>query len=148
VDTTRNLIYVSAIDEGRISIIDGATDRQIGSLHIKRGDGETVPLRNVVVNPNVGPEGHLLLTTSSEDGGQDQFLLIPNGWPTLGTPVPLDIASYPLEGLALDPTTDRAWVTSVGSGLVSVVQDGLPVCLTPFDVGGGDVFQIEVFETP
>ena len=149
VDTTRNLIYAAAIAEGRITVIDGATDQQIASADIRRGNGDIVPLRVITVNPNVGPEGHLLLTTSSEDGGQNQLLLIPNGWPTLGTPVPLDIASYPLDGIALDPSTNRAWVTSVDSGLVSVVQDGLPVCTTPFaldaEVGGKNTFQIEVF---
>jgi DNA-binding beta-propeller fold protein YncE len=63
--------------------------------------------------------------------------LIPNGWPTLGTPVPLDIASYPQEGIALEPEQDRVWVTSVSSGLVSVIQDGEPVCSpTKLDLPG------------
>jgi hypothetical protein len=80
-----------------------------------------------------------LIVTSSRDGddGRDQLLLIPNGWPTLGTPVPLDIASYPQEGIALDPVQDRVWVTSVDSGLVSVVQDGEPVCSIPLSSSGG-----------
>jgi len=138
VDTTRNLVYVTAIAQGRISIIDGATGQQVGSQDIKRDGGETVPLRVVAVNPDAGPGGHLWLVTSSDDGGQDQLLLIPNGWPALGTPVPLDVASYPREGIALDPARGRVWVTSVDSGLVSVVQDGEPVCDIPFSASGGD----------
>jgi len=55
----------------------------------------------------------------------------------LGTPVPLDIAVYPQEGIALDSDGDRVWMTSVGSGLVSVIQDGEPVCPTPFSTGAG-----------
>jgi DNA-binding beta-propeller fold protein YncE len=150
VDTTRNLVYAAAIDEGRITIIDGATDQQISSMKIRRSNGDIVPLRVIGINPNVGPEGHLFLTTSSEDGGQNQFLLIPNGWPALGTPVQLDIASYPLDGITFDPDTNQVWVTSVGSNLVNVIQDGLPVCddLPPFDTAplekGADTLHIEV----
>jgi DNA-binding beta-propeller fold protein YncE len=128
VDVSRNLVYATGIAQGRISIIDGAVDAQIDELDIRHDDGSSVWLRVITVNPNAGPEGHLLLVTSSHDGERDQLLLIPNGWPTLGTPVPLDIASYPQEGIALEPERDRVWVTSVGSGLVSVIQDGEPVC--------------------
>jgi DNA-binding beta-propeller fold protein YncE len=152
VDSTRNLIYVTAIDQGRISIIDGAADSQIGSADIRRGTGETVPLRVIAVNPDVGPEGHLIVATSSEDGGQDQLLLIPNGWPTLGTPVPLNITSYPQEGIALDRTTDLVWATSVSSGQVNVARDGLPVCSIPFlhnaEVGEENLFQVEKLAVP
>jgi hypothetical protein len=34
---------------------------------------------HLAVNPNVGSDGHLLLVTSSSDGGLNQFLLIPGG---------------------------------------------------------------------
>ncbi|GEM_PF-4353991 len=91
VDTTRNLIYATSIYEGRLAIIDGATHTLLGKLDLWRGDGRKVPLRVIAVNPNVGTEGHLLLVTSSEDGGEDQVLLIPNGWPDASlavTPLP------------------------------------------------------------
>ena len=132
VDTTRNLIYATSVLEGRLVIIDGETEEGLGKVEFRYNDGQKAPLRSIVVNPDVGSEGHLLLISSSQDGGRDQLLLVPNGWPTLGTPVPLDLASYPLEGMAFDPLTERVWVTSVESGLVSVIQDGLPVCSTPF----------------
>jgi uncharacterized repeat protein (TIGR01451 family) len=132
VDSTRNLVYVTAIAHARIAVIDGATDTQLGYLEIQRGDGTRVPLRVVAVNPGVGSEGHLWVVTSSEDGGRDQLLLIPGSWPALGTPVPLDVARYPLEGIALDLDRNRVWVTSVQSGLVNVVQDGEPLCPIPF----------------
>lgn len=127
VDVSRNLVYATGIAQGRICVIDGATDAEIGHMDI-HDDGRAVWLRVITVNPNAGPEGHLLLVTSSHDGERDRVLLIPNGWPTLGTPVPLDIASYPQEGIALEPERDRVWVTSVSSGLVSIIQDGEPVC--------------------
>jgi DNA-binding beta-propeller fold protein YncE len=132
VDTTRNLIYATSIYEGRLVIIDGETEEGLGKIEFRRSDGRKPPLRFLAVNPDVGPEGHLFLITSSVDKGEDQLLLIPNGWPSLGTPVPLDIARYPVEGIAFNPETDRVWVTSVESGVVSVIQDGLPVCSYPF----------------
>jgi DNA-binding beta-propeller fold protein YncE len=133
VDATRDLIYVTAIAQGRISAIDGATDRQVGTVDVRRGDGRTVPLRAIAVNPAVGAEGHLFVVTSSEDGGEDQLLLIPGGWPAWGTPVPLDLPAHPLEGLALDPARGDVWVSSVSRGLVTVARDGMPVCSTPFE---------------
>jgi len=152
VDTTRNLVYVTAISHGRIVIIDGATDEQIGGVDVRRGSGEIVPLRVIAVNPDVGSEGHLLVVTSSEDSGQDQLLLIPNGWPSLGTPVPLNVTSYPQEGIALDPITQLVWVTSVGSGQANVAWDGLPVCSIPFSLMQGNTepstFRILPFATP
>lgn len=130
VDTTRNLVYVTSIAEARLSVIDGSTDELLGIMDVRYDDGEKPALWAITVNPNVGPEGHLFLVASTVFGRYDQLLVIPNGWPTLGDPVPLNIASYPQEGIALDPDRDRIWVTSVASGLVSVVQDGDPVCVT------------------
>ncbi len=128
VDGIRGLVYVTAIAQGRIVAVDGTTEQQVGYLDMRHDDGQPVWLRVLVVNPTVGTEGHLMVLTSSEDGERDRLLLIPNGWPTWGTPVSLDLASYPLDGIAFDPVRERAWVTSVSSGLVSLVQDGEPVC--------------------
>jgi uncharacterized repeat protein (TIGR01451 family) len=127
VDTTRNLVYAVGIAQGRIVVIDGAADVQLGDLDI-HSSGHAVWLRAIAINPYVGLEGHLMVVTSSNDGELDQLLLIPNGWPTLGAPASLGLPSYPQEGIALDPATNRVWVTSVSSGLVSIVQDGEPVC--------------------
>lgn len=132
VDATRNRIYVTAISQGRIALIDGATDTIAGAMDVKRGDGSRVPLRVIAVNPNLGPYGHLWTVTSEEDGGQNQILLIPVEPMGAPPPVPLDIPAYPLDGIVLDPTTNRVWVTSVRSGQVTVVQDGEPLCRTPF----------------
>jgi DNA-binding beta-propeller fold protein YncE len=150
VDATRNLVYVTAISQGRVVVIDGATDTQLGYLDVKRGSGMRVSLRVVAVNPDVGDEGHLWLVTSSEDGGSDQLLLIPNGWPTLGTPLPLDIAPYPLDGILYDPGSGQVWVTSVGDGSVGVAQDGEPLCDVPFSTGAEqeDLFWLQAFPQP
>jgi len=137
VDATRNRVYATAISQGRIALIDGATDTIVGAMDVHRGDGSRVPLRVIAVNPNLGTYGHLWTVTSEEDGGQNQVLLIPVWAMGTPTPVPLDLPPYPLEGLALDPTTNRVWVTSVRSGQATVVQDGEPLCLTPFSVGQG-----------
>lgn len=132
VEPVGNRIYVTAISQGRIVLIDGATDVIAGAMDVKRGNGSVVPLRVIAVNPGIGAYGHLWTVTSEEDGGQNQVLLIPVLLMGTPTPVPLDLPSYPLEGIALDPTTNRVWVTSVRSGQVAVVQDGEPLCLTPF----------------
>ena len=133
VDASRNLVYATAIAQGRISVIDGATNEPLGHVDLHHDDGKPVWLRVIAVNPDVGAEGHLWVVISSRDGDneRDQLLLIPNGWPTLGTPVPLEVARYPQDGIALDADRDRIWLTSVESGLVSVVQDGEPVCSIP-----------------
>lgn len=151
VDSTRSLIYVSSILQGRISVISGTTDLQMGHLDVRHSTGDIAPLRVIAINPDVGPEGHLFATTSSHDGEPDRVLLIPNGWPSLGTPVPLDIPSYPMDGIALDPVTDRIWVTNVSSGAVSVIQDGTPVCTRPFaleETEREDGYHIRKFITP
>jgi uncharacterized repeat protein (TIGR01451 family) len=137
VDATRNRVYVTAISQGRIALIDGETDTIVGAMDVHRGDGSRVPLRVIAVNPGAGTYGHLWTVTSEEDGGQNQVLLIPVWAMGTPTPVPLDLPPYPLEGIALDPTTNRVWVTSVRSGQATVVQDGEPLCLTPFSVGQG-----------
>lgn len=132
VDPTRNRVYATGISQGRIALIDGATDVITAAVDVKRGDGSPVHLRVIVVNPNLGTLGHLWTVTSEEDGGQNQVLLIPVwAWGT-PTPVPLDVPAYPLDGIALDPVLNQVWVTSVRSGQVTVVQDGEPTCITPF----------------
>ncbi|MBC7227954.1 MAG: PKD domain-containing protein [Thermoflexales bacterium] len=132
VDTVRNRVYAIGISQGRIALIDGATDTIVGAIDVHRGDGSRVPLRVIAVNPGIGTSGHLWVVTSEEDSGQNQVLLIPV-WPMgTPTPVPLDLPSFPLEGIALDPVANQVWVTSVRSGQVTVVQDGEPLCTTPF----------------
>lgn len=136
VDGTRNRVYVTAISQGRIALIDGATDTIVGAMDVKRGDGSTVPLRVIAINPALGVNGHLWTVTSEEDGGRNQVLLIPVLLIGTPTPVPQDLPPYPLEGIALDPPTNRVWVTSVRSGEVSVIQDGEPLCIRPFSEEG------------
>jgi hypothetical protein len=73
-----------------------------------------------------------MLVAKDEKQEVGQLLVIPmasNGWPPLSSePTALDISPYPQQGILVDPTTDRVWATSVESGLVNVVQDGLPAC--------------------
>jgi DNA-binding beta-propeller fold protein YncE len=134
VDTTHNLIYAASVAEGRLSVIDGATEQVLGYLHVRRYlDGQAVRLYAIAVNPDVGAgESHLMLVTQNQKDEVGQLLIIPmaaSGWPPLSDePTVLDISPYPKQGIVVNPTTDRAWVTSVEGGLVNVVQDGLPVC--------------------
>ncbi len=132
VDTTRNRVYATGISQGRIALIDGGTDAIVGAMDIRREGGAHVPLRVIAVNPRIGAYGHLWTVTSEEDGGQNQVLLIPVWEMGTPTPVPLDLPPFPLDGIALDPAANQVWVTSVGSGKVTIVQDGEPLCLTPF----------------
>jgi len=137
VDATRNRVYATGISQGRIALIDGATETIVGAMDFHRENGSHMWLRVIAVNPDVGAYGHLWVVTSEEDGEPNRVLLIPVSPMGTPTPVPLDLPPYPLEGIALDPTTNRVWVTSVRSGQATVVQDGEPLCLTPFSVGQG-----------
>jgi uncharacterized repeat protein (TIGR01451 family) len=147
VDTTRNLIYASSIHQGRICVIDGATNTQVGCMDVQHtSDGSTAPLRVIEVNPQYD---HLFAVTSSADGEPSRFLLIPAAstipvTTTMPTPVPMYMRNYPMDGIVLDPVDDRVWVTNVASGLVSVVQDGPVVCSTPFPRGLGAEYELQI----
>jgi len=139
-DVSRNLIYAASVHEGYLSVIDGQTEEVLDRIDLRRDDGRNIPLLVLAINPGLGSEGHLwLVTSSAEPDGEDQALLIPHGWPTLGPSVSadvaqtfqlgvaIDLAHYPKWGIAIDPVTDRVWIPSIASALVSVVQDGEPV---------------------
>ena len=72
-------------------------------------------------------------------------LLIPKGWDGyFSYPVPFDVVSNPSEGIAVDRTTDRVYVTSgTTPGTVTVLGDNTESCLVPFAVDDG--FGLAVF---
>jgi YVTN family beta-propeller protein len=128
-DKERNLVYVTTIDAARIAVIDGSSDTFLGWAEIRRSPGEEpVPLRMVAVNPLIGTSGHLFLTTTGEDGGWNQILLVPKGWDE-GFARPYALAlNEPREGIAFDPTTLQLMATSRSDDLLAVYLDGEPVC--------------------
>lgn len=138
IDTTRNLVYATSLGEGRISVINGATDTVSDCLHIRP---VAPPLRHlwlytIGVNPDAGPGGtpHLWAVNYSAEDAAGRLLLLSlrgDGWLAQGShPVRLDIAPYPHNGLAVDTATDRIWLTGLESDLVTVVQDGPTTCPT------------------
>jgi YVTN family beta-propeller protein len=146
VDETRNLVYVATVSSHRVVAIDGATDALLGWAAFHRGFGDParpVPMRVVAVNPGIGPSGdggHVWTTTSANDGSEaDQALLIPKGWSSyFHTPVPCDVGINPAEGLAIDRTLNRAYVTSgTDPGAVTVFEDYANPPLVPFSTHDG-----------
>jgi PKD repeat protein/DNA-binding beta-propeller fold protein YncE len=138
VDWDRNLIYAASLGEGRISIINGATDTVSDCLHIRPVDP---PLRHlwlytIGINPSVGPGGtpHLLVANHNAEDGSSRLLLLPlqaGGWLAQGShPVRLDVAPYPHNGLLVDTDTEQVWLTGLESDMVTVVQDGPTTCAT------------------
>ena len=141
-DTQRNLIYVVSIDVPDLNApnlvtIDGDTDQvksnQWGRVNIHKIDGSLVPLRVMAVNPYLGPSaggGHLYITSSSGDTagdgslGTDQLLVSRKGWPEgFNRPNPLDVGSRPEEGVAVDLTNNRVFVTARDVNRLTVIQD-------------------------
>lgn len=135
IDETRDLIYVSTIDTNRIVALH-ASGFYYGWAAFYRGFGDRnrpVPLRAIAVNPAVAgmDGGHLWATTSTGDGSQfDQALLIPKGWPGgFHIPIASDVPPSPGEGIAIDPTTNRVYITSGESpGLVTIMGDHNNLC--------------------
>jgi hypothetical protein len=106
----------------------------------------------VAVNPTIGPAGdggHVWTTTSAADGSEaDQALLIPKGIDAyFHYPVPCDVGLNPAEGIAIDRSLDRAYVSSGSSpGTVSVFEDYATPPLVPFSQSGGIDFEIYLAE--
>ncbi|RME97241.1 MAG: YncE family protein [Chloroflexi bacterium] len=159
VDETRNLVYVASIDSHRVSVIgdlSGTPDQFLGWAAFHRGfnnPARPVPLRVIAVNPGIGPSndgGHLWATTSTNDGSEaNQALLIPKGWDSyFAMPVARSVGLNPAEGVAVDRTTNRAYVTSGATpGSVSIFSDESSVCLEPFAVSEPE-FGFEVQTVP
>jgi YVTN family beta-propeller protein len=141
-DTWRNLIYVVSIevadlDAPNLVTIDGAMDQvksnMWGRVNIHKADDSLVPLRVVAVHPYLGPNaggGHLYITSSSGDiagdgsHGTDQLLMSRKGWPEgFNKPNPLDVGSRPEEGVAVDLTNNRVFVTARYANQLTVIQD-------------------------
>lgn len=141
VDTQRNLVYVATIDTFRIAVVDGATSQFLGWAEIRRlPGGEPVPLRMIAVNPAIGSSGHIFVTTAAVDGGWNQFLTLPKGWPEyFARPYALAL-NQPQEGIAFDASTGRVFATSRSDNKVAVYRDGEPTCPNNF----ADDYQITV----
>ncbi len=139
VDEVRNVVYVATVQTNRIAAIgplNGQPDQFLGWASFQRGynPNRRVPLRAIAVNPQLGPAfdgGHLWATTAAADGSeQSQALFIPKGWSSrFHVPYVQNVANNPGEGLAIDRTTNRVYVSSgTGLGLVSVLGDHTAVC--------------------
>jgi len=139
VDETRNTVYVATIETNRIVAIgplNGQTDQFLGWASFQRGynPNRRVPLRAIAVNPDIGPTfdgGHLWATTVVADGSEaNQLLLIPKGWSSrFHVPFTQNIGSEATEGIAIDRTTDRVYVSNgTSAGMVTVVGDHTTIC--------------------
>jgi YVTN family beta-propeller protein len=138
VDTVRNLIYVATIDSHRIVAIgekDGVPDKYLGwaEFHKDQDPPQPAPLRVIAVNPNLGASGHLYATTIADDGGFDRFFAIPKGWDEyFHRPYAIDVGNSPREGIAVNLSNNRVYVTARGSNRLTILEDGEPPCLWNF----------------
>jgi len=155
VDETPNLVYVAAVGSHQVVALDGAADALLGWAAFHRGFGDParpVPTRAIAVNPTIGPGGdggHVWTTTSTGDGSEsDQALLIPKGIDAyFHYPVPCDVGLHPTEGIAIDRSLDRAYVSSGSSpGAVTVLEDYATPPLVPFGESGDIGFEIYLAE--
>ena len=133
-DSVHNMVYVASISAARLFAIDGATNRSVGDIIVVRAsDSRKVPLRMAAVNPSVGGDLHLWLTSSSDDWhGMDRLILISGGdWQHLGQPRATQVMPSPEEGLLVDPVSWNVFVGSAASNLVTASHDGTTICSTP-----------------
>ena len=98
----------------------------------------------------MGANVHLWLTSSTEDQfGMDKLILLsfdPAVWPPASlSPVAMDVGQSSKDGLVVDPGWGRVFVSSTGSNLVTVAQDGAALCSTPLAPSGGEL--VAVVET-
>jgi YVTN family beta-propeller protein len=140
VDETRNLIYVGTLNSNRIVAIGplrGVPDQFLGWAAFHRGFGNPrrpIPLRMIAVHPGLGPfgdGGHVWATTFNPAGeGASQALFIPKGWSSyFHLPLAQNVGAYPADGLAIDRTTNRVYVTSgVTPGVLTVLGDHANLC--------------------
>jgi len=158
VDEPRNLVYVSTVATNRIVAIgtlNNQPDQFLGWSMFFRGYNRhrPLPLRVIAVNPEVGPTydgGHIWATTSTGDGSeQNQVLLIPKGWSSyFHVPLPQNVQTNPAEGLAIDRTNDRVYVSSgVSPGVVTVLGDHDNQCpaIAPATAEDTNGFSLDVF---
>ena len=135
VDTVRHLIYVATIDSHRIVAIDGVSDTYLGwaEFHKDQDPVQPAPMRVIAVNPNLGASGHLYATTVAEDGGFDRLFAIPKGWDEyFHRPYAIDVGNSPREGIAVNLSNNRVYVTARGSNRLTILEDGEPPCLWNF----------------
>ncbi len=148
VDETRGLVYLSTVNSHRIVVVgklNGVEDQLLGWAAFHRGFNDParpVPLRVLAINPAIGPAGdggHIWTVTSTADGSEaNQALLVPKGWSSyFHMPIARDVGSNPSEGVAIDRSTHRVYISSgTSAGTVTILQDGAYFCLMPFAVEG------------
>jgi YVTN family beta-propeller protein len=160
VDESRDLVYVATVGANRIVAIgwlNGVPDQFLGWAAFYRGFGDRnrpLPLRAIAIHPSIGPSfdgGHLWATTSTADGSElNQALFIPKGWNGyFHVPLAQNVADNPAEGVAVDRTTNRVYVSSgATSGTVTVIGDHANQCpvVSPATLpDGANDFEVERF---
>jgi DNA-binding beta-propeller fold protein YncE len=150
VDALHNRVYATSISVARVFAIDGATDMALGDIQIVRAsDSAPVPLRMVSVNPSVGTDTHVWLTSSEADDGEglagmDRLILLSfnsAGWPpAVAAPVAMAVGEASWDGLVVDPDWGRVFVSSSGSNVVTAAQDTPMLCVAPLGGFAGEPF--------
>ncbi len=158
VDETRGLAYIATVDGHRVVAIGsdpaGTPTRVLNWAAIYRGHDPTrpVPLRAIAVNPDIGPVGdggHLWLTTTVADGGEDNLALLMSkglaGY--FAWPVPYELATSRSGDVVVDRSRDQVYFSGGTAGaVVTVLGDSPEACVIPFGVEDG--FGLETLFVP
>jgi YVTN family beta-propeller protein len=146
VDETRDLVYVTTTLTNRIVALGWLHDQPdqfLGWASFQRAfdRARPMPLRAIAVNPELGPwydGGHVWATTATSDGSEaNNALLIPKGWwGYFHQPYPVDVDVNPTEGIAVDRSTNRVYISSGAiTGTLTVVGDHEQPCWGAYVAG-------------
>ena len=92
--------------------------------------GQSVPLYMAAVNPQFGAAGHLFVTSA---GGVDKAIVLKGyeGWAEIGGLYAVAVGDESREGIDVNYTTDRVYISSLNSNDVTALWDGWPECYMP-----------------
>ncbi len=133
VDTDRNYVYVVSPATHHVVSIDAnratAEEMYRGWAEIFVG-GQSVPLYMAAVNPEFGAAGHLFVTSA---GTVDKAIVLKGyeGWGELGGLYAVPVGDESREGIDINYTTDRVYISSLNADNVTTLWDGWPECYMP-----------------
>jgi len=121
VDAAAARVYVAAVNQGTVAVIDGATNALLTTLPVANGP------RRVAVNLDTG-------RVYATNRGADNLSVMDGVSNTVVATVPVEDRPH---GVAVNPTTNRVYVANTGSDSVSVIDGDTDTVLATVSVGDG-----------
>ena len=136
VNPITNRVYVSHVGSGNVIVINGATNMVEDIVNVGPSS-----LRDLAVNPVTNKIYVNHISSPSEVSVIDGTL----GSPTENTVVATILASGNLQGAAVNPNTNRVYITTGNTNLVHVIDGGSNTLLPDiFLAGGADATSVDV----